>query len=154
MTTSVLISGSVCRAAPESKVSKGGKNYVVATIRVADGERSTYWRATIFSESAQQEMLGLRVGDAVALQGSAKFEIWTPDGGGEPRLNLSLIADAVMPLRQPPKERAKKEPRPAEEYRADRRAADHAGRRTTSNGLRFRGDDAGTPGLDDSDLPF
>ncbi len=79
MSTFVLISGTVYKA-PETKTSKAGRNFAVATVRVADGDKSNYWRITIFSESAQQDMLALRAGDAVSLQGSAKFEIWQPDG--------------------------------------------------------------------------
>ncbi len=144
MTTFVLISGAIYRE-PESKTAKSGKPYVVATVRVPEGEKSTYWRITIFSESAQAEMLALRVGDAVSLEGAAKFEIWQPDNGGDPRLNLSMIADVVLPLRRKREKPASEDRRPGTLPPRERPAP-----RRDSNGLRYYGSDAAEPGLDDA----
>lgn len=52
------------------------------------------------------ELLRLSDGDAVSCQGSMKAEIYKPDNG-EPRLSLSLVADQVLALRQPPRKREK-----------------------------------------------
>ena len=43
-------------------------------------------------------------GDAVSIQGALKAELYAKDGG-EPKLSLSIIADHVLALRQPPKPR-------------------------------------------------
>lgn len=107
MSAHVLVSGTLFRA-PEQKVSKSGKPFVVATIRAKDGEASQWWKIIVFSESAGAELLRLADGDAVSVQGALRVETYTKDG--ETRINLTCIADAVMALRQPPKQRSKKEP--------------------------------------------
>jgi single-stranded DNA-binding protein len=107
--TFALVNGQLFRA-PEQRTSKTGKPYVTATLKVKDGEASQWWRVTAFSESAQAEIMRLAEGDSLAVQGSFKAEIYTPDGG-ETKLSLSIIADRVLALRQAPKERkAPKEP--------------------------------------------
>lgn len=105
MTAHVLISGALFRA-PERKISRSGKSYVSATIRVRDGDAAQFWRVTIFSDSAGEELMRLSAGDAVSAQGPMSAELYRPDDG-EPRLSLSLIADHVLALRQPKKSREK-----------------------------------------------
>jgi single-stranded DNA-binding protein len=104
MTAFALVSGSLFRA-PEQRTSKAGKPFATATIRAADGEASQWWRVTVFSETAQAELMRLADGDAVSVQGSFKAELYRPDGG-EARVSLSIVAD----LRQPPKERKQTAP--------------------------------------------
>jgi single-stranded DNA-binding protein len=98
-----LVTGVFFRA-PEQRTSKAGKPFVTATIRVKDGDASQFWRITAFSESAQAELMRLGEGDALAVQGSFRAELYQPEGG-EPKVSLSIIADRVLALRQPPKER-------------------------------------------------
>jgi single-stranded DNA-binding protein len=98
-----LVTGSLWKP-PEQKTSKAGKPFVTATIRAKDGEALQWWRVTVFSESAQAEIMRLAEGDSLAVQGSFRAELYTPDGG-EPKVSLSIIADRVLALRQPPKER-------------------------------------------------
>jgi single-stranded DNA-binding protein len=114
MSAFAMISG-VLHRAPESRVSKNGKQFVTASVRVKDGEGSQFWRVTVFSESAQTELLRLSAGDAVSAQGRLEASIWTPDDGREPRINLALTADVVMALKPQPKERRKPDPEPAPE---------------------------------------
>ncbi len=68
-----------------------------------------FWRLFVFGESAQAELARLGEGDALAVQGVPKFELYRPEGA-EPRLSLSIVADHVLSLRQPPKERKKRAP--------------------------------------------
>jgi single-stranded DNA-binding protein len=103
MTAHVLISGTLFRA-PERKVSRAGKPYVSATLKVRDGDAAQFWRVTVFSESASEELMRLSDGDSVSCQGAMKAELYRPDDG-EPRLSLSLVADHVLALRQPPRKR-------------------------------------------------
>jgi single-stranded DNA-binding protein len=102
MTVFALVSGSLFRA-PEKKTSKSGKDYVTATIRAKDGDASQFWRVTAFSESAQAELMRLVDGDAVSVQGPLKVETYEKDGAT--KLSLSVVADRVLALRQPPKAR-------------------------------------------------
>ena len=101
----VLVSGSIFRA-PESRVSKSGKPFVTATLRCKDGDASQWWKILAFSESACAELLRLGDGDAVSAQGQLKAELYEKDG--ETRLSLSVIADHVLALKQPPRQREKK----------------------------------------------
>ncbi len=58
---------------------------------------------TAFSDPAQAELMRLGEGDGVSVQGALKVETYERDG--ETKLSLSLVADHVLPLRQPPKPR-------------------------------------------------
>ena len=98
-----LVTGSLWKP-PEQKTSKAGKPFVTATICAKDGEALQWWRVTVFSESAQAEIMRLAEGDSLAVQGSFRAELYTPDGG-VPKVSLSIVADRVLALRQPPKER-------------------------------------------------
>jgi hypothetical protein len=93
-----LVSGALFKAS-EARTSKAGKPFVTATIRAKDGETTLWWKVVAFSESAQAELMRLGDGDAVR-----QVELYTPDGG-ETKLSLSIVADRVLALRQPPKER-------------------------------------------------
>jgi single-stranded DNA-binding protein len=106
MTAHALISGTLFRT-PERKISKGGKHYVSATIKCREGDASQFWRVTVFSESAGDEMMCMSAGDAVSAQGAMRAEIWTPEGK-EPRIALSLTADAILPLRRTKQSREKR----------------------------------------------
>jgi single-stranded DNA-binding protein len=103
MTAFALVSGSLFRS-PEQRTSKAGKPSVTATIRAKDGEASQWWKCVAFSESAQAELIRLIDGDSLAVQGAFKVELYTPDGS-EPKVSPSIVADRVLALRQPPKQR-------------------------------------------------
>jgi single-stranded DNA-binding protein len=103
MSVFALVTGILFKP-PEQRASKTGKPFVAATIRIKDGDTSQWVRAVAFSESAQAELMRLADGDAVSVQGAFKAELYRPDGG-EPKVSLSIIADQVLGLRQPPKER-------------------------------------------------
>jgi single-stranded DNA-binding protein len=78
----------------------------------ADGQTVNAWqfiRATAFSETAQSELLLLLEGDALAVTGPLKAELYTAQNG-ETKIALSIIADKVLPLKKPSKEREVKLP--------------------------------------------
>jgi hypothetical protein len=98
-----LASGTLFRH-PESKISKAGKPFAVATLKVRDGDSFSFVKLLVFSESAQAELMRLTDGDALSAQGSLKAE--TYDKNGETRISLTIIADQVLAVRA---ERKKKE---------------------------------------------
>jgi len=108
--TRALIVGAIYKA-PEQRQSKSGKAYVVATVKVKDGDAFQWWRVTSFSESAAAELMRLSEGDSISVQGLMTAGLYTKDGG-ETRITFSLIADHVLALRQPPKDRKAKAPEP------------------------------------------
>jgi hypothetical protein len=128
MSTHILISGVLHKTA-ETRVSKNGRQYTLAKIRVKDGEATQWWQCFVFSESAQAELLRLCDNDAVALQGTPKFEVYT--GGGDPRVSLSINVDSVLALKRPPKQREKKDsapqPAPSEKPAPDRSSLNRHG---------------------------
>jgi hypothetical protein len=104
-----LITGTLFKNAEEKTSSRTGRVFVSAVIKVG-GETgdAEFWQVTAFSQSVQSELLRLGAGDALSCQGKAKFELWQPRDGGEVKISRSIFADAVLPLRQPPRERRAK----------------------------------------------
>ena len=108
MSALAIVTGSLFKT-PERRTSKTGRPYVTATIRAKDAEATQWWRVTAFSESAQAELMRLTDGDPLSVQGAFKAELYAKDGG-EPKVSLSIIADKVLALRQPPRERKARAP--------------------------------------------
>ena len=110
MSTQVLIAGSIYRA-PEQKTSQAGRQFVSATVKVGgESGNADFWTVMVFSQSSQEELLRLGVGDALSAQGSAKIELYRPGGSSEARISRTIFANAILPLRAPPRERKKKGP--------------------------------------------
>jgi single-stranded DNA-binding protein len=98
MSAYALITGVVYRA-PTQRTAKSGKPYTICTIKVgADEGAADFWNALIFSESAQLEMLRLEVGDAVAIRGKFKTEIYVANDGSS-KISRTIFADAALGLR-------------------------------------------------------
>jgi hypothetical protein len=98
MTAFALVSGALFRA-PERKTSKGGKPYVVATVKArAEDNRGEFWRVTAFNETAIEELMRLSEGDNLTAQGPMKAELYQAEGR-EPLVSRSIIADSIQPLR-------------------------------------------------------
>ena len=119
MTAHVLVCGQLFRE-PEQRTSKAGKPFVIATIRAKDGEAAQWWKVLAFAETVRAELLRLDDGDAISAQGSLKAEPYEKDG--EHRVSLSMVADQVLALRQPPKER-RAEPAPQDTRSRQERCA-------------------------------
>jgi len=98
-----LAQGTLFRS-PEQRTSKTGKPFVTATIRSKDGDASQFIRIVSFSESGQGELLLLDDGDALSVQGPLKVETYVASNG-ETRISLSLVADKILPLKAPSKQR-------------------------------------------------
>jgi single-stranded DNA-binding protein len=110
MTAQVLVQGTLFHP-PEQRPGKtSGKSFVAATIRVRDGEAAQFWKVFAFSAEAQSELMRLDDGDALSVQGGLRAEAYAKDG--EPRVSLTVLADAVLPLRRPkkPREPERQEP--------------------------------------------
>ena len=115
MTARAIVSGIIFKA-PQTKTSKAGKPYAIATIREGTGERVRWWKAFVFNEFAIEEILRLGDGDPIAVSGEFDCELWTPEGGGESRLSWKITANAILS--------AKAKPKPKAEQRAGREVAD------------------------------
>jgi single-stranded DNA-binding protein len=104
MTTTVRVSGTLFHA-PESRALKTGGARATATLKAKDGNHTQFWRIAAFSEPVQVELMRLTAGDAVAVEGAFKAELYDRDG--ETDLSFGVIAEHVLPLRQPGKRRRK-----------------------------------------------
>jgi single-stranded DNA-binding protein len=107
MTTRVRVSGTLFHA-PESRTLKAGRasaTATTATLKAKDGNYTQFWRIAAFSEPVQVELKRLTAGDAVAVEGALKAELY--DRHGEIELSFGVIAEHVLPLRQPGQKRKK-----------------------------------------------
>ncbi|MDD5036676.1 MAG: single-stranded DNA-binding protein [Methylococcaceae bacterium] len=100
MSIFVLITGTLHKD-PTPRTSQAGKEFVTANVRIeADG--ATTWASIIaFSESAREELLRLRAGDAVSVQGKAK--LGTYEKNGEHHASLDVVAASVIGIQPKPK---------------------------------------------------
>lgn len=140
MTAHALVTGQLFRA-PQSRTSKAGKPFITATLKAKDGDGAQWWKLLVFSETAQAELLRLSDGDALAVQGTLKVELYQPEGG-EPRLSLSIVADHVLALRQPQRQRERKAAGESNEAGNYQDGAGHEKRASDSRGRaeRIQGD--------------
>ncbi|WP_400769344.1 single-stranded DNA-binding protein [Methylosinus sporium] len=92
--------------APTQRTAKSGAAYVMAKVLSKGQDGDDFVTIFCFSESAGAELLRLGDGERVSLQGKLKAEIYAKDG--ESRISLTLVADQILALRQPPKERKAK----------------------------------------------
>jgi single-stranded DNA-binding protein len=100
-----LITGSLYRT-PEQRASKNGRTIACATVRVKENETpSPFVKIFAFSESVQSELLRLGDGDSLSAQGRLGVETFITTSGTT-KVSLSLVAEHVLALRQPPKKRA------------------------------------------------
>ena len=102
MTASVLVSGKLFRD-PERKMSKSLRPFVSATVKDGDGDGVIFWKLLVFSEIISETLMALHAGDAVAVAGSFKVELY--EKGGVQRLGYTLFVDGVLAARQPRRER-------------------------------------------------
>ena len=113
MTVAILISGSLFKTPEQRTSSRTGKLFVTATLRVGgDSGNGEFWSITAFSESVQGELLRLGAGDAMSAQGKLEIKTYIA-ADGTTKVGRSLIADHVLALRAPPKERKPKVEKPA-----------------------------------------
>jgi DNA polymerase III alpha subunit (gram-positive type) len=114
-----LVQGTIFREVTQ-RTAKTGRQFVTATVRVKEGEGSIFVKVFAFADHTKDELLRLQDGDAVAAQGAFKAEIYVAADGTN-KISLSVIADNILALRQPPKKRepkAKPSPSAQEQERA------------------------------------
>jgi hypothetical protein len=99
MTSRVLIDA-VLDKPPVRLTSKAGKLYLRASARDGKGPDAKWWTIFAFSETAIEALAALTVGEAFAASGPFEANIWAPEGR-EPRINLSMSADAILSARKP-----------------------------------------------------
>jgi hypothetical protein len=92
----------VLQKLPVRKTSKAGKPYLMASARDGKGPDAKWWTVFAFNEAAIEALEVLAEGETFAASGTFDATIWAPEGR-EPRVNLTLTADAILSARKPSK---------------------------------------------------
>jgi single-stranded DNA-binding protein len=77
---------------------ESGHAFMTALLRCETGENTLWANVAAFDESAQAELLRLKTGDAVSIQGGMKVSIF--EKNGEHRASLDVVASQVTALRR------------------------------------------------------
>ena len=105
MTTRFRVSGILFQALESRtlRVGRASSTATTVTLKAKDGNHTQIWRIAAFSEPVQVELMRLTAGDAVAVEGALKAELY--DGDGEIKISFGVIAEHVLPLRKPSQKR-------------------------------------------------
>lgn len=102
MTIHALVQGELFRD-PIQRTSASGKQFTTCNIK-STGDGETVWASVIcFNDDAMAELLRLKAGDAVSVQGKAKLGVF--EKNGEHRASLDVVANSVVALKPKPRER-------------------------------------------------
>jgi single-stranded DNA-binding protein len=152
MSISTLLIGSLHRA-PDTKTSKSGKDYVVASVKVYNGNEAEFWTTLAFGDDTREALLTCAEGEKVALQGSPKFEANGTDDQGHLKLRRSLFVDAILTARPKPRGRKPKVETAAPEPRSGREAAEKSWAAPARAEVETPRAEKGA-NFDDDDIPF
>ena len=108
-----LISGKMFKAATQ-KTSAGGKPFTTAKMRAAMGDAEpVFVNVVAFNDTAQEALLALGDGDAVAIAGTLKVGVWT-DRAGVARPSLDVVAAQVLTAYSVTRKKKAMQPAPTE----------------------------------------
>ena len=93
-----LIAGSLWRD-PTARQSKAGKQFVTSLFKAGTPTETLWVNCVAFDTAAQSELLRLKAGDLVSVQGAAKITVFEKSGAHRASLEV------VLALRRPPKPR-------------------------------------------------
>ncbi len=96
MTIHVLVTG-VLHKDVVSRTSQNGKEYATCTVRVEQDGQTVWVNVICFDESGLKELMRLKAGDALSLQGKATPKVYMKDD--EARPSLQMTATAVIALK-------------------------------------------------------
>jgi hypothetical protein len=145
MSTRVLLTA-VLDKLPTRLTSKAGKTYLRASVRDGNGPDAKWWTLFVFSVTAIEALEGLALGESFAASGTFEASIWAPEGR-EPRVNLTLTADAILSARKPKAKRDDKHRQPS--------ARDSLSREPSARETAAKSWASPNPGADfDDQIPF
>jgi hypothetical protein len=99
MSAHILLTA-VLDKSPARLTSKAGKTYLRASVKDGKGPDAKWWTIFVFSETAIEALEVLAEGEAFAATGTFEASVWAPEGR-EPRVSLTLSADAILSARKP-----------------------------------------------------
>jgi single-stranded DNA-binding protein len=109
MTAHVLVTGTLFRP-PKQRTSNAGKPFVTATLKAKDDD-GQFWNVIAFADTPVAELMRLREGESLSVQGKLQAGEYEKDG--QKRISLGVVADHVLVSRQPAKQRAHDTDEPA-----------------------------------------
>jgi single-stranded DNA-binding protein len=104
MTGRVLVTGMLF-SRPEKRTLSNGSQCVTAIVKSREGNHTRLWHIAAFHKAVQVTLLQLTGGDAVAVQGALRAELY--DSSGETRLSCCVIAERALGMHQPCEKRAR-----------------------------------------------
>ncbi len=110
----VLISGALFRD-PVARQSKAGKQFATALIKSGTPNEIQWVNVACFDALAQSELLRLKAGDSISIQGLARVSVFQ-DKAGEHRASIDVTANHVLALRQPKPKSKQSAPSLAPDY--------------------------------------
>jgi hypothetical protein len=81
------------------RIAKTGKDFVTALMRSESPGETLWVNAVAFDEAAQGELMRLKAGESLSIQGAMKVSVY--EKAGEHRASLDVVASHVLALRQP-----------------------------------------------------
>ncbi|WP_343654537.1 single-stranded DNA-binding protein [Paraburkholderia caribensis] len=122
MSIDALVAGKLWKT-PEERRSAGGKTFVTANVRAADGDGEALFVSVVaFSDSVKAALLVLEDGDSLALAGTLK--IGTYEGrGGSVKPSVSMVAQQVLTAYHVARKRKAVAEAPSKDGRATREPA-------------------------------
>jgi hypothetical protein len=96
MSAHVLVTGAIHRK-PEVRKTKAGKNYCTTKIKISEGDDFQYWAVNAFDDASIASLMACNVDDLVSARGKLLTTIYHPEGG-DPRINLTVSASAIVCL--------------------------------------------------------
>lgn len=100
--------------AAESRTTKTGKPMTVLSVVVNDPDSDAgTWCTVLVFEDLAERLIGLAKGVELYAKGKLKAAVWQPQGG-DPRIDLTLLATQVEPLTLERKPRASRRRRTPE----------------------------------------
>src|SRR5262249_46778438 len=93
MPAKIVVLGTLYRM-PEKRALKPGRSCVTAILLAKDGDHARLWQVVAFSDTVQAELMRLSAGDAVAVRGSLRAELY--DKNGETQLSFGVIAEHAV----------------------------------------------------------
>jgi hypothetical protein len=91
---------------PVARTAKGsGKTFATALIKSGTPTESIWTNVVAFDEAPKAELLRLKAGESLSVQGPARLGVF--EKNGEHRASLDITAAHVVALRQPPRTKPK-----------------------------------------------
>jgi single-stranded DNA-binding protein len=102
----VLVTGMLF-SRPEKRTLSNGSQCVTAIVKSREGKHTRLWHIAAFHKAVQVTLLQLTGGDAVAVQGALRAELY--DSSGETGLSCCVIAERALGVHQPCASRARED---------------------------------------------